>query len=81
MTNKPIFYDYDVLICFLEINRQEILKKLFSKVVIPEKVYNELTRKKSPQIVKNNLKLLINEGFVEIEKIEFGTPDILIICV
>lgn len=75
MSNKPIFYDSDVLICFLEINEQNILKKLFSKVIIPDKVFEELTRKKSNQNVKNNLKLLIGEGFVEIEKIEFNTPE------
>jgi predicted nucleic acid-binding protein len=34
MSNKPIFYDSDVLICFLEIDEQEILKKLFSKVIV-----------------------------------------------
>lgn len=28
MSNKPIFYDSDVLICFLEIDEQEILKKI-----------------------------------------------------
>jgi predicted nucleic acid-binding protein len=75
MCNKPIFYDSDVLICFLEINEQKILKKLFSKIIIPDKVYEELTRKKSHQNVKNNLNLLINDGFVEIEKIEFCTPE------
>lgn len=75
MSNKPVFYDSDVLICFLEINKHKILKKLFSKIIIPDKVYDELTRKKSHQNVKNNLKLLINEGFVEVEEIEFCTPE------
>lgn len=75
MSNKPIFYDSDVLICFLEIGRQEILKKLFSKIIIPDKVYEELTRKKSHQNVINNLNLLINDGFVEIKAIEFSTPE------
>ena len=75
MSNKPIFYDSDVLICFLEIDEQEILKKLFSKVIVPEIVYVELNRKNSPQNVKDNLKVLIGEGFVEIEKIEFATPE------
>lgn len=46
MSNKPIFYDSDVLICFLQINEHQILKKLFSKIILPEKVYEELTRKK-----------------------------------
>ena len=75
MSNKPIFYDSDVLICFLEINEEKILKKLFSKVIIPDKVYEELTRKKSHPNVKNNLRALIDEGFVQIETIEFGTHE------
>ena len=75
MSTKPIFYDSDVLICFLQINEFKILKKLFSKVIVPEVVFKELNRKKSHQNVKNNLKLLIGEGFVEIEKIELGSPE------
>lgn len=59
----------------MEINEQDILKKLFSKVIVPEQVYKELNRKKSHQNVKNNLKLLINQNFVEIAKIEFATPE------
>ncbi len=31
MLTKPIFYDSDVIICFLEIEKQDLLKKLFSK--------------------------------------------------
>lgn len=75
MQNKPIFHDADVLICFLEINEHGILKKLFSKVIVPEIVYVELNRKKSHPNVKKNLKTLIGDGFVEIEKIEFATPE------
>ena len=75
MPYKPIFYDSDVLICFLEIGEQNILKKLFSKIIVPELVYLELNRNKSPKTVKNNLKQLINDGFVEIETIEFATPE------
>lgn len=72
MQDKPIFHDVDVLICFLEINKHGILKKLFSKVVVPKIVYVELNRKSHPN-VKKNLKALIGDGFVEIEKIEFAT--------
>lgn len=68
MSNKPIFYDSDVLICFLEIDEQEILKKLFSKVIVPEIVYVELNRKNSPQNVKYNLKVLIGEDLLKLKK-------------
>lgn len=52
MLNKPIFYDSDVLICFLEINEEDILEKLFSKIIVPDVVYDELNRKNSPNNVK-----------------------------
>lgn len=68
MSNKPIFYDSDVLICFLEIDEQKILKKLFSKVIVPEIVYVELNRKNSPQNVKDNLKVLIGEDLLKLKK-------------
>ena len=42
---------------------------------MPERVYMELNRKKTNPNVKNNLKLLIDEGFVEIEKIEFASQE------
>ena len=74
MSEKHIFYDSDVLICFLEINKQGILKRIFSKIIVPDVVYLELNKKNSNQDVKNNLASLINDGFVEIRPIEFGTP-------
>lgn len=75
MSEELIFYDSDVLICFLEINEQDILKKLFSKIIVPDMVFQELNRKKSHPNVKNNLRLLLNDGFVEICQIEFGSPE------
>lgn len=75
MPQKPIFYDADVLICFLEINECEILKKLFSKVIIPEQAYDELNKGKTPQNIKNNLKNLILENFVEIKENNFSSKE------
>ena len=51
------------------------LKKLFSKIKLPEQVYIELTKQKTPKNVENNLKKLISEGFIEIIQIEFTTPE------
>ena len=48
---KPVFYDSDILICFLAISRQDILKKLFSKVIIPAPVYYELKSTKVLMLV------------------------------
>ena len=68
--NKPVFYDTDCLESFLFVGAGYILEKLFSKIIIPEQVYNELTDKNTPQIVKTNFKNL-KAGFVEIRKIPF----------
>lgn len=75
MNDKPIFYDNDFLSCFLEIGEQELLFNLFSKIIIPSPVFQELTRKKSPLSVKNNLKKLINQGKVEIKDLEFSSEE------
>ncbi|MBQ9025034.1 MAG: hypothetical protein IJ104_01455 [Methanobrevibacter sp.] len=75
MSNKPIFYDSDFLICFLGIGEVELLFKLFSKIIIPSPVYWELTNKKSPVIIKNNLKKLINQNKVEVKELEFYSPE------
>ena len=60
LNSKPIFYDSDFLICFLEIGEVELLFNLFSKIIVPSPVYNELTTKKSPSLVKNTLNKLID---------------------
>lgn len=75
LVNKPIFYDADVLICFLAINRCEILKKLFSKIIIPSPVYYELIRIEKYENLKDELNSLINEGFVEIQEFDFASPE------
>ena len=68
--NKPVFYDTDCLECFLFVDAGSILEKLFSKIVIPEPVYNELMDDNTPTIVKTNFKKL-KEGFVEKREISF----------
>ena len=60
---KPIFYDADVLSCFLAIRDVSILKSLFDKIIIPYDVFNELKR---ASLFANDLMYLINEGFIEI---------------
>ena len=72
--NKPVFYDTDCLECFLFVNAGYILEKLFSKIVIPEQVYNELMDDNTPPIVKRNFKKL-KEGFVETREISFMSQE------
>lgn len=75
MTNKLIFHDSDALICFLEIDEIEFLKKLFSKIIIPEAVFEELNENNAPVNVKNNLNDLIFEDFVEVREVEFASSE------
>lgn len=70
MSDKPIFYDSDVLICFLKINEIEILKELFSKVIISKNVKEELTNVNAPKNEVNEINRLIEEKFIEVVEIE-----------
>lgn len=70
MSDKPIFYDSDVLICFLKINEIEILKELFSKVIISKNIKEELTNVNAPKNEVNEINRLIEEKFIEVVEIE-----------
>ena len=72
--NKPIFYDTDCLECFLFVDAAYILENLFSKIIIPEQVHNEIMHYKTTPIVKKNDEKL-KEDFVEIKEISFASPE------
>lgn len=72
---KPIFYDTDCLSSFLQINRIDLLKKEYSKIIISVKVKDELFNKNTPEEVKNRLTQSIQEGYVEIKDLEFGSDE------
>ena len=72
--NKPVFYDTDCLECFLFVDAGYILEKLFTKIVIPEQVYNELMDNNTPPIVKTNFNKL-KERFVETKQIQFASQE------
>ena len=72
--DKPVFYDTDCLECFLFADAGYILEELFSKIVIPEQVYNELMDNNTPPIVKTNFKKL-KDGFVETREIHFTSQE------
>ena len=72
--DKPVFYDTDCLECFLFVDGGHILEKLFSKIIIPEQVYNELMDHNTPPIVKTNFKKL-KDGFVETRELQFASPE------
>ena len=70
MIDKIIFYDADFLICFLTIGETFILKKAFNEIIVPMQVFKELTRKKSPNIVKETIIDLRDSGFVKVPVIK-----------
>ena len=72
---KPAFYDTDCLSSFLQINRTDLLKKEYSKIIISAEVKKELYNKKTPQAVKTRLTSLIQDGYVEIKDLEFGSDE------
>ena len=72
--NKPVFYDADCLECFLFVDAGYILEELFSKIIIPEQVYNEIMVEYTPPIVKMNFKKF-KKGFVEIREIPFASQE------
>ena len=60
---KPIFYDSDVLSCFLVIHDVSILKQLFNQVIISNHVFNELKRAK---FFSSDVLNLVDENFIEV---------------
>ena len=72
---KPVFYDTDCLSSFLQIDRIDLLKREYSKIIISTKVKDELFNKKTPEKIKNRLTSLIQEGYVEVKDLEFGSDE------
>lgn len=72
---KKIFYDTDCLSCFLAVNECEILQKLFSKIIIPTAVESEILDDGTPEHIKNNFHKLVNLEFVEVQRMEIGSPE------
>ena len=72
--DKPVFYDTDCLESFLFVDAGYILERLFSKIIIPEQVYEEILVEKTSLIVKTNFEKL-KVGFVEIREIQFASQE------
>ena len=72
---KPVFYDTDCLSSFLQINRIDLLKREYSKIIISVQVKDELFNKNTPEKIKNRLTSLIHKGYVEIKDLEYGSDE------
>lgn len=70
LIDSPIFYDTDCLVSFLVIGEGNLLHKLFSKIIIPKQLYDELSHPNSPPIIKNELEQYKKDNFIEIKDIK-----------
>ena len=69
---KQIFYDTDILSCFISIDDVSILEILFDEVIIPQEVYDEFS--KLP-VLKKRVDKLLKKKFIRIEKIIHGSQE------
>ena len=82
-SSKPVFYDTDCLTCFLIIDESSIfqtilskmLGEMFSKIIIPRPVYEELFNESTPITIKDNLRSLIENGFVEVKDMSISSRE------
>ena len=65
---KDVFYDSDCLTCFLAVKECGILQQLFSKVIVPLVVKEEILHRGTPQYIKDNFNELLLLDFVEIRE-------------
>lgn len=66
---KTTFYDIDVLASFLYVNREDLLKTNFSKIIISNIAYKKIASPSCPKLIKESLNRLIEESFVKVEEI------------
>ena len=70
-----IFYDSDILSSFLGINRPDMLKEVFNKILVPSEVKKELFNPNTPKRIRNAYEELEDEGFIETRPIHLFTPE------
>lgn len=67
MTKEILFFDTDCLSAFLWVNEESILPKLYpGKIVIPQKVYEEISNPKITHL-KARVDMLVSQGLVTIQ--------------
>ncbi len=75
MIKKVIFYDADFLSSFLLINEVSFLKNLFSEIIVPDVVLEELCEHKSPNLIKKGILELKESGILKVKSIEILSPE------
>ena len=66
-------YDIDCLLYFLKIERVDLLKEEFDKIIISNKIFNSLNNPSIADFIKDQLNVLVEEGFVKVEEISLNT--------
>lgn len=73
--NKPIFCDTDCLSSFLDVERTDLLKSIFSKIFISSIVKEEFEALPNDHHILQGLNRLIQEEFIEVEDMEVTSPE------
>lgn len=68
-----IIYDIDCMLYFLRIERTDLLEEEFNRIIISNKVFNSLNNPSIPVFIKDQLNVLVDNGFVKVEEISLNT--------
>ena len=72
---KSIFYDIDCLVSFLLIDRLDVLKSVFDKVYMSNKVFEIYTNPSIASDIRDGIKDLVLEDFIKVEEISLNTSE------
>lgn len=75
MYKKDVIYDSDCLVCFLAVRQCGILKKLFSKVIVPAIVEKEILNPRTPPDIRYEFNRLKQMDFVEVKHMQVGSKE------
>lgn len=68
-----VIYDIDCLLFFLKIGRADLLEEECDKIIISNKIFNSLNNPSISDFIKDQLRGLVDEGFVKVEEISLNT--------
>lgn len=70
---KSIVFNIDCLLNFLKVRRSDLLERKFKRIIISNKVYNNLSNPSISQYIRDDLNTLIDKKFIKIEEINLNT--------
>ncbi|MDO4501432.1 MAG: hypothetical protein Q4B60_09225 [Erysipelotrichaceae bacterium] len=72
---KTVFIDTDCISAFLWVDEENILTKLFSDIIIPKEVYDELSHPGLNRLkgMKEQIDVLISQNQIQLMHIEYGS--------